>query len=68
MQIQFIEDIKHKIGKYVFHRDLKQNKRQKSVYNLEEAKSIGILFEATNKDQIKEQGIRLAKLLIVRLE
>ena len=54
MQIQFIEDIKHKIGKYVFQRDLKHNKRHKSVYNLEDAKSIGILFEATTKEQVKE--------------
>ncbi|MBT3418645.1 MAG: hypothetical protein HN427_07715, partial [Flavobacteriales bacterium] len=52
MQIQLLEDIKHKIGKYVFQRDLKHNKRQKSVYNLADAKSIGILFEATTKKQI----------------
>ena len=52
MQIQLLEDIKHKIGKYVFQRDLKYNKRQKSVYNLADAKSIGILFEATTKEQI----------------
>ena len=54
MRIQFIEDIKHKIGKYVFQRDLKYNKRHKSVCNLEDAKSIGILFEATTKEQITQ--------------
>ena len=54
MRIQFIEDIKHKIGKYVFQRDLKHNKRHKSVCNLEDAKSIGILFEATTKEQITQ--------------
>ena len=54
MQIQFIDDIKHKIGKFVFQRDLKHNKRHKSVYNLKDAKSIGILFEATTKEQVKE--------------
>ena len=51
MQIQFIENIKLKIGKYVFQRDLKHNKRHKSVYNLEDAKSIGILFESTTKSR-----------------
>lgn len=54
MQIQFFEDIKHKIGKWVFQRELKQNKRIKSVCNLDDAKSIGILFEATTKEQINE--------------
>ena len=54
MHIQFLEDIKHKIGQYVFQRDLKHNKRHKSVCNLEDAKSIGILFEATTKEEIKE--------------
>mgnify|MGYP005645395385 CR=1 FL=1 len=54
MNIQFLEDIKHKIGQYVFQRDLKHNKRHKSVCNLEDAKSIGILFEATTKEEIKE--------------
>ena len=52
--MQFLEDIKHKIGQYVFQRDLKHNKRHKSVCNLEDAKSIGILFEATTKEEIKE--------------
>ena len=54
MNMQFIENIKLRIGQYIFQRDLKQNKREKSVYNLEQAKSIGILFEATTKDQIKQ--------------
>ena len=54
MHIQFIEDIKHRIGKYVFQRDLNHNKRHRSVCNLEEAKSIGILFEGTTKEQILE--------------
>ena len=54
MHIQFIEDIKHKIGQWVFQRELKQNKRIKSVCNLNDAKSIGILFEATTKEQIDQ--------------
>ena len=61
MQIQFIENIKLKIGKYVFQRDMKHNKRHKSVCNLEDAKSIGILFEATTKEEIKEKFIILKK-------
>ena len=49
MHIQFIEDIKHKIGQWVFQRELKQNKRIKSVCNLNDKKSIGILFDRNNK-------------------
>ena len=54
MRIKFIEDIKHKIGQWVFLRELKHNKRIKSVCNLEDAKSIGILYEATSPEQILE--------------
>jgi len=54
MHIKFLEDFKHKIGQWIFHRELKLNKRVKSVSNLEDAKSIGILFEATSKEQILE--------------
>ena len=52
--MQFLEDFKHKIGRLVFHRDLRTNKRLKEVSNLEESKSIGILYEATNSEQIKK--------------
>ena len=44
MHIKFLEDFKHKIGQWIFHRELKLNKK-KSVSNLDDAKSIGILFE-----------------------
>ena len=50
--MQFIENIKQKIGKWVFQRDLRTNKRLKEVSNLEKAKSIGILYNATNQEQI----------------
>ena len=65
MHIQFIENIKHRIGQYFFQRDLNKNKRQKSVYNLEDAKSIGMLFEATTQDQInnKEDLYNLTNLI-----
>ena len=52
--MQFLEDFKHKIGKWVFQRDLRTNKRLKEVSNLEKAKSIGILYNATNAEQIKK--------------
>jgi len=51
--MQFIEDFKQKVGKWVFQRELKINKRSKAVCNLEDAKSIGILYDATSEEQIK---------------
>jgi len=50
--MQFIEDIKMKVGKWVFKRELKINKRRKEVCNLESAKSIGILYDASSEEQI----------------
>lgn len=50
--MQFIEDIKKKVGKWVFKRELKINKRKKEVCNLESAKSIGILYDASSEEQI----------------
>ena len=52
--MQFIEDIKHRFGRWVFQKELKSNKRTKAVSNLENAKSIGILYEATDAAQIKK--------------
>lgn len=52
--MQLFEDIKQKVGKWVFQRELKTNKRIKEVCNLEDAKSIGILYDATNEQQIKQ--------------
>ena len=51
--MQFIEDFKQKVGKWVFQRELKINKRSKAVCNLEDANSIGILYDATSEEQIK---------------
>ena len=51
--MQVLEDFKHKIGQWVFQRDLRTNKRLKEVISLEKAKSIGILYDATNTEQIK---------------
>ncbi|MDG1933531.1 MAG: hypothetical protein P8I52_01420 [Flavobacteriales bacterium] len=50
--MQFIEDIKKKVGKWVFKRELKINKRRKEVCNLESAKTIGILYDASSEEQI----------------
>lgn len=51
--MQFIEDFKQKVGKWVFQRELKTNKRTKEVCNLDIAQSIGILYDATSEEQIK---------------
>ncbi len=51
--MQFIENFKQKVGKWVFQRELKTNKRIKEVCNLHNAKSIGILYDATSELQIK---------------
>ena len=51
--MQFIEDFKQKVGKWVFQRELKTNKRTKEVCNLDNAQSIGILYDATSENQIK---------------
>ena len=52
--MQFIEDTKHKIGQWVFQRDLKTNKRLKEVCNLDDARSVGILYDATSESKIKQ--------------
>lgn len=52
--MQFTEDIKQKIGKWVFQKEMKTNKRLKEVCNLDDAKSIGILYDATSEQQIKQ--------------
>ena len=52
--MSYIENFKTKIGQIVFQNQLKSNKRKKEVCNLENAKSVGILYEATNEDQIQQ--------------
>ena len=51
--MQTIEDFKQKVGKWVFQRELKTNRRVKTVCNLQNAKSIGILYDATTEEQMK---------------
>ena len=52
--MEFIENIKHKFGKWIFQKDLSSNKRIKVICNLNDAKSIGILYDATFEDQINK--------------
>ena len=52
--MQFIEDIKQKVGDFFFKRELKSNPRQREVHNLYTAQSIGILYDATSENQISE--------------
>ncbi len=51
--MEFIEDLKQKVGKWVFRRELRTNSRTKEVCNLDDAKSIGVLYDATTEEQIK---------------
>ncbi len=51
--MQLFEDFKQKVGKWVFQRELKTNSRKKEICNLDDAKSIGILYDATSERQIK---------------
>ena len=50
--MSYLEDFKTKIGQIVFQNQLKSNKRKKEVCNLDSAKSIGILFDATNEEHV----------------
>ena len=52
--MSYLEDFKTKIGQIVFQNQLKSNKRKKEVCNLDSAKSIGILYDATNEEQINQ--------------
>ena len=52
--MSYIEDLKTKIGQVVFQNQLKSNKRKKEICNLENAKSIGILYYATHEEQIQQ--------------
>lgn len=54
MHIQFIEDIKQKVGDYFFKRELKSNTRKRVVHNLHTAQSIGILYDATEQEHMMQ--------------
>ena len=52
--MELLENVKRKIGNWVFQRELTNNKRIKEVCNLNDARSIGILYDATNEEDIIE--------------
>ena len=52
--MKFIEDFKTKVGKWVFQRQLLSNKRSKFICNLEDARSVGILYDASNEENIND--------------
>ena len=50
--MQFVEDIKQKVGDFFFKRELISNPRQREVHNLHTAQSIGILYDATEMEDM----------------
>ena len=50
--MQFVEDIKQKVGDFFFKKEVKSNPRQREVHNLHTAQSIGILYDATEKEDM----------------
>ena len=54
MHIQFVENIKQKVGDFFFKRELKSNARQREVHNLQSAQSIGILYDATKQEDMMQ--------------
>ena len=62
MNITFIENIKQKVGDFFFKKELKMNSRKREVHNLNSAKSIGILYDATNHDDMLKVSSFVNKL------
>ena len=50
--MQFVEKIKQKVGDIFFKKELKSNHRQREVHNLHTAQSIGILYDATEREDM----------------
>ena len=50
--MSYIQNFRLKINQFLFLRELKLNQRVKSVCNIDEAKSIGILYDATSEENI----------------
>ena len=50
--MQFVENIKQKVGDFFFKRELKSNARKREVHNLHTAHSIGILYDATKREDM----------------
>ena len=52
--MSYIQNFRLKINQFLFLRELKLNQRVKSVCNIDEAKSIGILYDATSEENINK--------------
>ena len=52
--MSYIQNFRLKINQFLFLRELKLNQRVKSVCNIDEAKSIGILYDATSQENINK--------------
>ena len=52
--MSYIQNFRLKINQFLFLRELKLNQRVKSVCNIDEAKSIGILYDATLEENINK--------------
>lgn len=51
--MSFIQKIKNYFGKYFLSRELKKIHRQKKFLNINEAQTIGIVFEATEREEFE---------------
>ena len=51
MHIGFLKTPREKIGRYIFNKNLTKLKRRRVVHNLESAKTIGLLYDATDEQE-----------------
>jgi len=48
--VNFITNIKQKIGYYILRKNIKNSKRKKAFFNFDSAKTVGIIFDASHQD------------------
>ena len=51
--MKLIEDIQKKIGAFLLRKELAGVERNKALLNMDDAKTFGIIFEASNKDHVE---------------
>lgn len=51
--MSFLDNIKSQIGNYFLKQDQQLLKRNRMLFNLQDAKSIGIIFDASNKEDFE---------------
>ena len=51
MHIGFLKTPREKIGRYILNKNLSKLKRKRIVHNLESAKTIGLLYDATDEQE-----------------